>query len=291
MTGLDRPPEAVVADARNGERDDDTVSRRVNVVVADPTATGEATRTDEGYEGPDATACGHLDAALAVREADPGIRIHHGDVDLTSDGPWFVLAPLAGFVATVAKGIATATVTVPLDGDASTGVGSHLDGARSTLDAVLAAARASHAYYPVDDDERGVFRTGLTTFSFAGATADETLRVRFDVSTTPATTRRTIVDRFASLGSDATVAVEFAVGVERATPPVEHRHAVEHAHRAVIGDAEYEWLPRPTVFSRLPTPEKLAFGGGRPGPRFGYDDFERTRDLLRGVVDRLREGA
>lgn len=288
MTGLDRPPEAVVADARNGERDD-TASRRVNVVAADPTATGDATPTDEGYEGPDAVACGHLAAALAVREAAPGIRVHHGDVDLTSDGPWLVLAPLAGFVATVAKGTATATVTVPIDGDPGSGVGSRLDGVRSTLDDVLAAARASHAYYPVDD-EQGVFRIGLTTFSFASATADGTLRVRFDVSTTPATTESAIVDRFASLGSDATVAVEFAVGVERATPSGTLRDAVEHAHRTVVGDAGYEWLPRPTVFSRLPTPEKLALGGGRTGPRFGCDDFERTRDILQGVVDRLTEG-
>lgn len=290
MTGLDRPPEAVVADARNEGQDDDTASSRVNVVVADPAATGDATPTDEGYEGPDAVACGHLAAALAVADAAPEIRIHHGDVRLTSDGPWLVLAPLGGLVATVAKGTATATVTVPLDSDAGVSVGSRLDGVRSTLDDVLAAARASHAYYPIDDDEHGVFRTGLTTFSFVTATADETLRVRFDVSTTPATTRRTIVDRFASLGADATVAVEFAVGVERASPPAGLRGAVEDAHRDVVGDAEYEWLPRPTVFSRLPTSEKLAVGGGRPGIRFGHDDFERTRDLLRGVVDHLREG-
>jgi hypothetical protein len=291
VTGLDRPPETVVADARTGGRDDDTLSPRVNVAVADPTATGDATRTDEGYEGPDAVACGHLAAALAAADTTPGTRVHHGDVRLTSDGPWLVLAPLAGFVATVAKGTATATVTVSLDGDAGAGVGPDLDGVRSALDGVLDSARASHAYYPVGDDEQGVFRTGMTTLSFASAAVDETLRVRFDVSTTPATTRRTIVDRFASLGPDATVAVEFVVGVERAAPSTPLRNAVEDAHRDVVGDAGYEWLPHPTAFSWLPTPEKLAFGGGRPGLRFDSDDFERTRGLLQGVVDRLQEGA
>lgn len=307
MSGLDRPPEAVVAAARaaewtdrvgdgaDDENPDDARTPTANVVVADSHVEGAAERVDGGYAGPDAVACGHLAAALSVADSHD-IRVHHGDVDLTSPGPWLVLAPLSGFVATVATGTATATVTVPLD-DAD-----RVRPVRDRLDAVLSAARARHEHYPVANDDRGVFRRGMTTFSFVDATAvDAGLQVRFDVSTTPATTRSGIVDRFASPldgGDDGDVAVEdgdvevdvaFEVGVERAEPSDGLRDAVEAAHRAVVGDAGYEWLPRPTVFSRVPTSEKIAFGGGRPGDRIDGDEVDRTRELLRRIVDRLAD--
>ncbi|WP_380675423.1 hypothetical protein [Salinigranum sp. GCM10025319] len=312
MSGLDRSPGAVVAAARAAEwagrdgdggndeddsDDDGTRTPTANVVVADPDATGVAERVDGGYEGPDAVACGHLAAALSVADSSD-VRLHHGDVDLTSPGPWLVLAPLSGFVSTVATGTATATVTVSLDGT------DRVRPVRDRLDAVLSAARARHEHYPVADDEQGVFRTGVTTFSFVDATASDTgLRVRFDVSTTPATTRGEIVERFASLvgeddatggpiefeDGDVEVDVSFEVGVERAEPSDDLRGAVEAAHRAVVGDAEYEWLPRPTVLSRLPTAEKIAFGGGGFEDRIDGDDVARTRDLLRRVVERLAD--
>jgi hypothetical protein len=306
-SGLDRSPEAVVAAARaaewtggddgGDEGDGGARTPTANVVVADPDAEGTAERVDGGYEGPDAAACGHLAAALSVADSDD-VRLHHGDVDLTSPGPWLVLAPLAGFVATVATGIATATVTVPLDG-----TGSRIQPVRDRLDAVLSAARARHEHYPVGDDDRGVFRTGMTTFSFVDATVESDLSVRFDVSTTPATTRSGIVERFASLsgGGDAIggpvafesggveVDVAFETGVERAEPTDGLREAVEAAHRAVVGHAEYEWLPHPTVFSRLPTSEKVAFGVGDVGNRIDDDEIDRTRDLLRRVVERLAD--
>jgi hypothetical protein len=302
-TGLCRPPDAVVAAARDVDDRDDRDDRdgaAVHVVVADPEAGGDATLEDGRYEGPDAVACGHLAAALSVADATPGIGLHHGDVDLTAEGPWLVLAPLDGQIATVATGTATATVTVPVDESP------RIRPVRARLDAVLAAARARHDYYPVADDERGVFRTGMTTVSFREAIRDGgTLRVHFDVSTTPTTTRSEVTERFASLsvadsGGDgeagafepSDVDVRFAVGVERADPSADLRDAVESAHRVVVGDAGYEWLPRPTVFSRLPSVEKVAFGGGRPGDRFDGDDFERTRALLERIVERVsdREG-
>lgn len=296
-TGLCRPPDAVVAAARAAAADSaDSAGEPARVVVADPAVDGDATLEDGRYEGPDAVACGHLAAALSVVDATPALRLHHGDVDPTVEGPWLVLAPLDGQIATVATGTATATVTVPIDESA------RIRSARARLDAVLAAARARHDHYPIADDDRGVFRTGMTTFSFREAIREEgTLRVSFDVSTTPATTRGEIVGRFASLSdrgdaagdhvefqtSDVEVDVTFGVGVERAAPSDDLRDAVEAAHRAVVGDAGYEWLPRPTVFSRLPSMEKVAFGGGRPGDRFGGDDFERTRALLEPIVDRV----
>ncbi|WP_318568888.1 hypothetical protein [Salinigranum marinum] len=297
-TGLCRPPDAVVAAARAAADDRDGAA--AHVVVADPAADGDATLEDGRYEGPDAVACGHLAAALSVADATPGVRLHHGDVDLTAEGAWLVLAPLDGLIATVATGTATATVTVPIDEPA------RIRPVRARLDAVLAAARARHDHYPVADDERGVFRTGMTTFSFRETIRESgLLRVRFDVSTTPATTRSEVTERFASLAisdpgdGDETSAFEpsgvdvtFEAGVERADPSVDVRDAVETAHRAVVGDAGYEWLARPTVFSRLPSAEKVAFGGGRPGDRFDGDDFERTRALLERVTERVsgREG-
>jgi hypothetical protein len=187
---------------------------------------------------------------------------------------------------------------VPLDG-----TGSRIQPVRDRLDAVLSAARARHEHYPVGDDDRGVFRAGMTTFSFVDATVESDLSVRFDVSTTPATTRSGIVERFASLsgGGDAIdgpvafesggveVDVAFETGVERAEPTDGLREAVEAAHRAVVGHAEYEWLPHPTVFSRLPTSEKVAFGVGDVGNRIDDDEIDRTRDLLRRVVERLAD--
>jgi hypothetical protein len=300
-TELRRPPDAVVAAAAARAADGDPGGAAAHVVVADPAVDGDAALEDGRYEGPDAVACGHLAAALAVADATSGVRLHHGDVDPTVEGPWLVLAPLDGQIATVATGTATATVTVPIDEPART------RSVRARLDAVLAAARARHDHYPVADDDRGVFRTGMTTFSFREAIREDgTLRVRFDVSTTPATTRGEIVGRFASLSdggdaagghvefetSDVAIDVAFEAGVERADPSVGLRDAVEAAHRAVVGDAGYEWLPRPTVFSRLPSMEKVAFGGGRPGDRFDGDDFERTRALLERITERVsdREG-
>jgi hypothetical protein len=287
--GLDRAPATVVDAARAVEPGGSAPDpRSIDVVVADPHATGDATRTEAGYDGPDAVACGHLAAALSVAGAVDSVRVHHGDVDLTRDGPWLVLAPLSGFVATVATGTATATVTVPLDGDPR-----RVRPVRERLDSVLAAARARHDHYPVADDDRGVFRTGLTTLSVSEVTVTDDLRVRFDVSTTPATTRSELTERLRTAipveEAAVDVTVDFQIGVERATPSAALRDAVEDAHRAVVGDAGYEWLPRPTVFSRLPTPEKVAFGAGRPGDRFDHDDFERTRDLLERVVDGLQQ--
>lgn len=260
----------------------------VNVVTA-AAATGDATLTEEGYAGPDAAACGHLAAALSVVDATDGVALHHGDPDFLRPGPWFVLAPLSGFVATVARGTATATVTVPCsNADA-------IDHVRDRLDAVLSTARVRHDHYPVADDPRGVFRTGMTTFSFVEATVDDALRVRFAVSTTPATTERAIRSRFAAADAlpaelDETavdVDVTFGTGVERADPPATVRTAVEDAHRAVVGDAQYEWLPDPSVFSRIPGPEKVAFGGGQSETAFDHATFDRTRSLLRAAVDRL----
>jgi hypothetical protein len=295
--GLDRAPTAVVDAVRGTDPDpNDPDPRSIDVVVADPHATGDATRVETGYEGPDAVACGHLAAALAVADAVEGVHVHHGDVDLTREGPWLVLAPLSGLVATVATGTATATVTVPIGGDPR-----RVRPVRERLDGVLAAARARHDHYPIAGDDRGVFRTGLTTFALREVTIEETtdeggagaVRVEFDVSTTPATTRSGIAERFRTgvpvEEAAVDVAVDFRVGVERATPTAALREAVEDAHRAVVGDASYEWLSRPTVFSRLPTPEKVAFGAGRPGDRFDHDDFERTRDLLERVVDGLQQ--
>lgn len=271
-----------MADARSYDPPDDPVA----TVVVDgldsiDDAGPDATLTDAGYEGPDAVASGHLAAATAVGGA---VRIQTADVDLLAPPPWLVLAPLGGFVATVATGTATVTVTCPLPTR-------RLPATQERLEAVLAAARARHDHYPVEADDEGVFRTGMTQFQFslAEVTADDTLTVRFDVSTTPATTTSAIVDRFAALDFDVTTAVDFEQGVERASPSSALRGAVEDAHRTVIGDAQYEWLSRPTVFSRVPSAEKIAFGVGT-GTTFSHEAFTQTRDLLERTLEALAGG-
>jgi hypothetical protein len=211
-----------------------------------------------------------------------GPCVHHGDVDLTAPGPWVVLAPLDGAISTVSRGTATTTVHVAAPNARPSSI-------RSRLDGVFAAAEPDHDHYPVTDDG-GVFTTGMTTFELGSVSpVADGLRVAFDTWTTPATTRGEVESRF--LGADGVTAVDvtFEAGVERASPSPELREAVEDAHRRVVGDAPYEWLDRPTAFSRLPGGEKVALGAGRPGERFDASDVEATAALLRATVEAASE--
>lgn len=272
-------PESVVADAVGG----DAPSPAVNVVTADPDAAGDADRDDDegAYVGPDAAVCGHLAAAVRVAGDRDDVAVHHGDVDLTAEGPWVVLAPLDGAIATVSTGTATTTVHLASSDARPRSV-------REKIDDVLAAATATHGVYPVADDDAGVFLTGMTTFELASVTpVADGLRVAFETSTTPATTRGDIESRFLDVDAVTAVDVTFEAGVERSSPSAEFRGAVETAHRDRVGDAAYEWLPRPTAFARLPGGQKVAFGTGTPGGRFAGDDVEATAALLRTVASQL----
>jgi hypothetical protein len=274
-------PDAVLTDAVTASASDPAV----NVAVADPDAAGDATRDGDAYVGPDAAVCGHLAAAVEVAGDRDDVRIHHGDVDLTADGPWVVLAPLDGAIATVSTGTAMTTVHLAAS-DARP------ESVREKLDAVLSVATATHEFYPVADDDTGVFRTGMTTFELVSVRpVVDGLRVTFDTKTTPATTRGSVESRFLDVDAVTAVDVTFEAGVERSSPSEAFRAAVEAAHRDHLGDAGYEWLPRPTAFARVPGGEKVAVGAGAPGDRFDAEDVETTATLLRALVERLEVGA
>jgi hypothetical protein len=270
-------PESVVTDAVAA----DAPAPAMNVVVADPDAAGDAELDGDAYVGPDAAVCGHLAAAVRVADERDDVRLHHGDVDLTAAGPWLVLAPLDGAIATVAAGTATTTVHLAAPDARPRSV-------RGGLDAVLAAATATHEFYPVEDDDAGVFRTGMTTFELAAATpVADGLRVTFDTATTPATTRGGVESRFLDVDAVTAVDVTFEAGVEKSSPGAPLRAAVETAHRRHVGDAGYGWLPRPTAFARIPGGEKVALGAGTPGDRFDGDDVATTAALVRTTVEEL----
>ena len=284
-------PGAVFARAREaGERTRDGGLARdasipnVAVEMAEPEPDVE--RSDGGgrYVGSGAPEFGLLAAAGGVE----GIALHHPQPDLTAEGPWLVLRPLSGVVSTVAKG--TGEVIVELAHDRA--ADHRLDGIERLVSDVFAAARPVHDHYPVAEDDRGVFRTGMTTYTPAeievGASA---VTVRLDVSTTPATAERDVVARFSTVDGVRSVTYEPGIGAERAEPSPALRAAVEDAHRAVLGDAPYDWAPEPAVFSRIPGRQKIAFGTGvRGSEEFDAGAFRTCVALLSETVSRLGGG-
>lgn len=267
-------PETVVARAREAPNDSDS---GVNIAVTGPVDSESVERDEDGYVGETAGAIGRLAAALASNG-----RVHYPDPDFTADGPWLVLAPLSGFVSTVATGTGRAVVTLDYDASAD----SALDGLDERVSALAEAVRPIHDHYPVSDDG-GTFTTGMTTFALDTLSTDGNLTATFDVSTTPATSASRVESRFVVEGVE-NVAYEPVVGVERAAPSSELREAVETAHRRVRGDCEYEWLPDPGVFAEIPGAEKMALGTGSPeAAEFSREQYETCLDLLESTLSTL----
>lgn len=277
-------PETVVSRAREsitGDSESPTADSRVNLAVADPVDYDSVDLTDESYVGPDASALGRLAAAVAV-EGDAAV--HYPEPDFTVGGPWLVLAPLSGLVSTVATGTGRAAVTLDYDGSDDTA----LDGLDERVSELTEAARPSHDHYPVESDNRGVFTTGMTTFALDSLATDGNLTATFDVSTTPATGSDRVESRFADVEGVESVEYESVVGVERAAPSPELREAAETAHRRVLGDCEYEWLPEGGVFAEIPGAEKMALGTGTPGAaEFSHEQYETCVDLLESTLSNL----
>lgn len=272
----------------------------VNVVVDGATAvpaTGggdvDARPVEGGYEGDDAGPVGRLAATLAALEqqAEGAATLHYPEPIGTARGPWLVVAPLAGRLATVARGRGTLTLSAAAD-DVSGAGDDGDDCLQSILDRVDAAATPTHEHYPVADDDLGVFVRGLTAVERRGVeerrAGPGTHALTLDVLTTPATTRRAVEDRFSAVDGVSNAGFEFVAGVERATPSDTLREAAEAAAVAVVGDAEYEWLAEPGTFSFLPSANKVALGAGRPGTGSVHkEDLAATRDLVAGTVERL----
>jgi len=245
------------------------------VVADDGFDPGAVELSDDGYAGAGAGTVGRLAAAVhAVERTDAALQ--YPDPSLVAAGPWLVLAPLSGDVSTVHCGTGRVTIRAPADPDRPDA------GIERLLSGLLDAARPRHPAYPVEDDRRGVFTTGLTTYSLSTVDVEgKTVTVTFDVVTTPATRPGAVRTRFGAVDGVSAVTYEPLVGVERADPSPGLRDAVETAHRTVLGDACYEWVPEPTVFSRIPGPEKMALGTGAPGDQsFGREAYDRCVDLL-----------
>jgi len=283
------PPSDIVLAAaqREGER---TRERRLasdgsvpNLVVAMDDAEPMIEYTEEMYSGEDATDLGLLAVAL---EADTG-ALHYPEPDLTASGPWLVLEPLSGFISTVHTG--TGRLSVELAYDRSSD--HHLETIAERVDTLLTTARPSHDQYPVADDARGIFRTGMTEVApTAITTTEDSITASFDVSTTPATSGAALAAAFEELDDVINVKYRSIVGVERAAPAERLRSAVEDAHHHVLDDAEYDWFPRPTVSSRIPGGEKIALGTGvRTADEFDAAAYTTGVELLTASLSNLGE--
>lgn len=253
-----------------------------NVVVAGEPRPAGVDHAADGYEGPGAGDLGRLAAAASAVDGTAA-RLHYPEPAHAAAGPWIVVSPLAGRIATVARGTARATVTV--EAPAST-VDEALTSVREAMAEVLEAARPDHEHYPVRADDIGAFTTGMTTFALDSASRDgEQLQVAFDVATTPATTAGGVGERFEGTPNVVDVAFERRTPVERAAPSDDLRSAVEYAHERVVGDAEYEWLPAPSAFSQVPAADKVAVGTCSPGAgEFSAEAADRCEALLSTVL-------
>lgn len=290
MTDTELPPVSKVRGLASSEAARTTGSVNLFVPAAgEPAADVERVVDDEtrSYVGRDPAAVGLLAAAATAANGSELFRLQYPDPDPGADGPWVVLEPLGGRLATVTTGRATVRVTVER-GDTSVHGRLTADSARSG--AVLEAARPAHEHYPVEVDDDGVFTRGMTTFELAGVTAGDRLVVTFDTSTTPATTARGIRDRFADVEGVTDVDVERLAGVVRADPAGPLRSALEEAHAGVLGDYEYVWLPSDAGLAGVPTHDKVAVGTGTPGEPFTADAYGTCLELLGRTATKL-EGA
>ncbi|WP_312911388.1 hypothetical protein [Natronosalvus caseinilyticus] len=272
--------------------------------VATDAETGESV-----YRGPRAARAGLLAVAATVAgseeadgessaAADTNARLHFPDANLTAAGPWLVLEPLDGRLSTVVRGRARVSVDLERAPEASATY-QRLEIDEDRLSAVLEAAKPSHPHYPVEDDRDGVFTTGMTTFSLAGVEAgddrlttggeasSERLTVVLEAATTPTTVYAEVESRFESCPGVEAVRLERVAGVDRARPSRATRTAVEGAHRAVLGDCTYDWLPPGSILEAVPTPEKVALGTGEPGEPFDADAFATGTRLLEEALARM----
>lgn len=242
-------------------------------------------REDGGYEGATSGAIGRLAAAIAGVEEQAGASLHYPDPDATAPGPWLVVEPLGGRLATVAKGRATVTVEM----ERPTG---HLDArlrsGRDRLDSVIEAARPRHEHYPVERDELGTFTRGLLEFELEQVAVDDDFTATFGALTAPRSGPDQLRDRFHAVEGVDAVEVSVETEVEHAEPSTRLRQAVEDAAAAIVGDWNYEWLPGPTAFGSVSSDEKIALGTGGPNDdRFDLEAFETGRDLLAEAIGNL----
>ena len=292
------PDRAADLAAATAERAADPAAVNVHVAPVDggfdPAAID---RTAAGYEGPNAGDLGRLAAAVgALRRVDPvggtgAACLHHPDPAPRSEGPWLVVEPLEGRLSTVHAGRAELAVEAT---EPPSGVDASLRAVRDALVELLEAVRPDHECYPIERDEDGIFTRGMTTLSLAGVDVDgggERVTVRFDVSTTPETRGEEVEALVSDLDRVREARYEPVTALARSEPPSSLLRAAETAAERAVGDWEYEWYPRPTVFSRLPTAAKLALGTGRPGERsFDGTAYEGCLALLRGTIARYGGG-
>lgn len=260
----------------------DPTAPNVAVVRTDAAYPDGVERTDVGFEGPGAGDLGRLAAARAAVDGDDAC-FHFPEPTFTAEGPWVIVAPLAGRIATVARGTGGVTVAVTVPPGPVT---SELRHTADRIDGVFSAAQLSHEHYPVETDDIGVFTNGLTTFALGGVDggADE-VRLTFDVGTTPATSPAAVEARFSAAEGVVWVDYEPDVPVERASPGNDLRAAVEAAHERVRGDAEYEWLHGPTVFTNVPGGDKVALGTGVSGAEtYATQAYEECVELLSATL-------
>jgi hypothetical protein len=235
-------------------------------------------RTKAGYVGKYAGEVGRLAAAVHVAVSNDDVFLHYPKPVYSVTGPWFVLEPLNGRIATVHKGRGQATVTMAYRDPQAPDTPALF---KNCLQIVRAASDVSHPIYPT----REIFTIGMTTFTIDEVKAgSETLTATFTVSTIPSTTAEDIEARFNAVDCVKEVDYETMTDFAHATPSATVREPVEHAHTEVLEDlvsAFYVWFPEPTVFSEIPALEKIAFGMGEQGAQeFPDEQYAKTVRLL-----------
>lgn len=276
-------PEAVRDRATTVATDTQT-AKTVHVVSAGNVQSVDS--TDAGYEGRDAAGIAQLHAATTAVANAEGARLHYPEPNLSVSGPWVILSGLDGRLSTVQIG--EATVSIELEAP-SGGPDEWLRTIRKRIDAMIEAARPSHAHYPVKHDTQGAFTTGLPTCSLESVSVNaESVQISFSVAMTPSTTVTGLRDRFDEHPWVNTVRVRRERPVMRASPPQTLRQAVESAVEAVLGDWAYEWLREPGAFAWIPTSQKIAIGveDDRDGP-IDTDPIDRTTTVLEHTLSNL----
>ncbi|WP_433633492.1 hypothetical protein [Halomicrococcus sp. NG-SE-24] len=254
--------------------------RSLNLVLSEFPDNPDVEYDGTKYTGEDAGVVGRL--AAAVEATDQNVFLHYPEIIKEVKGPWLVLEPLGGQIATVHKGQAQATVTMHHRQPSSN---THA-GFQDCLTLVRRAADASHLFYPAD---RTVFSTGLTTFILAEVEdCPTTLRATFDVSTIPTTNKESVTDQFKSIDCIKEVEFKSSVDFEKSTPSKPFRGAVENAHSDVLESVSYEWFPRPTLFSTLNTNEKIACGIDKRGATtFTAKEYTQMKNILSSITHKM----
>lgn len=258
------------------------VETPINLLLPELSDDPAVERTDSGYEGEDAGTLGRLAAAVEIEGGET--FLHYPEPIQEVTGPWVVLEPLGGQIATIHKGRGVLFVTAQYRHQSD----DNEAGFNSGLLPVREAANPTHPIYPAD---RAVFAPGLPTYRVEDiGDGSEAQYVIYNMSVPLGMSSEDIEREFTKLESVDRANFSFDVEPEEASPAEPLRTAVERAHETVVGDALYGWYSEPTRFSTLRTENKIAVGLGQQGETtFSDEQYGLMVELLSTAVENWGE--